>query len=853
MQNTSSFPRARLSVTLLLLLSASLGVRAQEAQPAAGASDTPAAAPQQRESRFDSSFLHHIDGQPQVDLSVFAHSNRVLPGMHTVLLRLNEQTIGMRDIDFVSQEGKIDAQPCLTVPFLKELGVKVEAFPALLSVDEKDCASALKVLPDAFTRYDQSKNILNISIPQAALDNRARGYIPQDMWDDGATTFWTSYRASFNRSRYTGGESNQHNNTTFISLRNGLNVGAWRLRANGTYYDSGSRSKWDWDDRYIERTINPWRGVLRLGDSYTSGDIFMGFRFRGLQLRSDEGMLPDSQRGYAPVIRGIASGYAKVTVRQQGNVIYSTFVPAGPFVIDDLYSTPGAGDLEVEVEEMGGRTTRFLQPFASLPMLMREGIWKYNFAVGEHRHTYSGVSKPWLGQATAAYGLPWGLTAYGGGMVAQHNYQSAAIGLGWNLEYLGAISADIIGSRAEDKRGKKRSGHAAHIQYAKSFPGAGTDFTLAGYRYSSEGFRSLDDAVRDRAYDNRYAYEYGRQHEYQLSLSQRLGNRASLSFNYFGIAYRNAPRNATYANLGFSSFVGIVGYSLNYSINRSPWSQKDRSFMLTLSIPLGARQTASYSMNTTNNSGTTNDVSLSGPLTDDYALTYSVQTGLTSGNGDNNGNYGYGSLGYQSPIGTLNVSHGYARHSSNTNIDVSGAIVVDSRGPLLGQNIGETAVIVDAPGAGGVAVNNHPGVRTNSQGRALVPYATPYRENRVSLTPTSDDVDATLEDNVKTVVPTRGAIVVAKFDTVIGRVMLVVLKDKNGQVLPFGATVYDQEGEQRGIVGPVGRVWLTGLHGDVRFDVKWGERQEHQCSFNIDLSEAQGKADMGQREMTCGG
>jgi outer membrane usher protein len=840
---------SRCLVRTALLLASSMGFTSETAgaqQESTGQEESIA--------QFDSNFLHSINGQPKIDLSVFSHSNRVLPGLHSVFVRLNQQAVGMRDIEFVAVDGKLDAQPCLTASTLKSLGVKTEAFLAFQSLDESDCVGALKALPDAFTRYDQGKNVLNISIPQAALDSHARGYIPPEMWNDGTTTFWTAYRVSLNRTHYSYSSGSDSNNTTFASLRSGLNIGPWRFRANGNYYDSGGQAQWDWGDRYVERTINPWRGVLRAGDSFTSGEIFTGLRFRGVQLRSDEGMLPDSQRGYAPVIRGIASGYAKVTVRQRGNVIYSTFVPAGPFVINDLYSTPGAGDLEVEVEEIGGRTTRFIQPFSALPMLMREGIWKYNFALGEYRHNYD-ASKPWLAQATAAYGLPYGLTAYGGGMVAQHNFQSLAVGIGWNLEYLGAVSFDIIGSRSEDQRGDRNSGYAAHIQYAKSFPGSGTDFTLAGYRYSSSGFRSLDDVVRDRSHNGRYRYDYdsyNRQHEYQLSISQRLGPLSSLSLNYFGVAYRNAPRDATYAQVGFNSSIGRVGYSLNYGLNKNPWNQTDRTFMLTFSVPLGARQTASYALNHSNNNGTSNDVSLSGPLNDDYSLTYAVQTGVTSGTDDNNGNHGYGALGYQSPIGTVNVSHAYGRNNRSTTLDVSGAVVIDSRGPLLGQDIGETAVIVDAPGAEGLTVNNYPGVKTNAQGRALVPYATPYRENRILLTATDNDMDASLRDNIQSVVPTRGAIVLAKFDTDLGRVRLVSLRGVNGDYLPFGANVYDDSGEQRGIVGPVGRVWLTGLQDNIVLTVKWGSKQEYSCAFVVNEQVLQDKSAMSPKELTCG-
>ena len=41
-------------------------------------------------------------------------------------------------------------------------------------------------------------------------------------------------------------------------------------------------------------------------------------------------MLPDSLSGYAPTIRGVAQTNARVTVRQNGYIIYSTYVPPGP-------------------------------------------------------------------------------------------------------------------------------------------------------------------------------------------------------------------------------------------------------------------------------------------------------------------------------------------------------------------------------------------------------------------------------------------------------------------------------------------------------------------------------------------
>lgn len=800
---------------------------------------------------FDSSFLHQGKAGTEVDLSVFAYSNRTLPGKKSVMVNLNRQAFGMREIEFRAVDGMDDAQPCLPVSLLKEMGVKVEAFPALQELDAASCEGALTALPSAGTRFDHDKNVLDVSIPQAALDRKARGTVAPELWDNGTTAFWSSYRLTHNAARSSGEQGGGTNNSTFASFRNGLNLGAWRLRANGSYYESAKRSDWDWSDLYAERDVAPWRGWLRLGDSSTPGNIFNSARFRGALLQSDDGMLPDSQRGYAPVVRGIAPSNAKVTVRQNGHAIYTTFVPAGPFVIDDLYSTPGGGDLEIIIEELGGRTTRSFQPFSALPTMLREGTWNYSVAAGEHRQAYLD-ERPLMAQLTFAHGLPLGVTAYGGWTSAEGAYHAGAAGLAFNLREMGAVSVDVTSSRSQGAGGGKQVGTAARLQYAKTFPGMGTDLTLAGYRYNSDGYRSLDDAMRDRARHDVYT-GYERQHEYQLWLSQRIGTMSSLSFNYFGIGYRNAPRNASFLQVSYSSAIGRVGYALNFGVNRSPWQERESTVMLTLSIPLGGRHNASYTMSRTQGQGTNNDVNVSGALTDDYSLTYAVQGGVTNGaQGGGNGGRGYATMGYASPVGLANLSHAYNAGASNTNIDLSGAVVVDNKGVLFGQSIGETAIIVEAPGAAGAIVDSYPGVRTNGSGRALVPYATPYRENRVSLSPDYENANATISQNVATVVPTRGAIVVAKFDTELGRTVLVVLRNVSGTELPFGAAIYAPDGEQRGVVGPVGRAWLTGLQGASRYTVKWGGAQEQHCSFEIDVSAEPSDAAEIRKELTCG-
>ena len=129
----------------------------------------------------------------------------------------------------------------------------------------------------------------------------------------------------------------------------------------------------------------PLRAQLTLGESSAPGDIFDSIPFRGLQLASDEDMLPDSLKGYAPVVRGIARSHAQVNVWQNGHVIYQTYVAPGAFEITDIYPTGGSGDLYVTIKEADGSEQRLVVPFASVPVLQREGHLKYSLTGGEYR------------------------------------------------------------------------------------------------------------------------------------------------------------------------------------------------------------------------------------------------------------------------------------------------------------------------------------------------------------------------------------------------------------------------------------------------------------------------------------
>lgn len=99
-----------------------------------------------------------------------------------------------------------------------------------------------------------------------------------------------------------------------------------------------------------------------MGQYDLSSNLYDTFHFTGASLESDESMLPPDLQGYAPQITGIAQTNAKVTVAQNGRVLYQTTV-AGPFNISDLGQSFGVNWMSLLKKKMAVPI-----PFRSVPL-----------------------------------------------------------------------------------------------------------------------------------------------------------------------------------------------------------------------------------------------------------------------------------------------------------------------------------------------------------------------------------------------------------------------------------------------------------------------------------------------------
>jgi len=783
-------------------------------------------------------------GMDKADLSAFESGSQA-PGIYHVDIIVDDAFLETGDIQFTASKadnGDASLQPCLSLAQLKRWGVKTALFPAL-DAEKSGCVN-LQAIPQASADFQFAAQRLVLSIPQAAIDLPARGYVPPEMWDEGITAAMLNYSLSGANSRARAGEG-VSSNTQYANLRPGVNIGPWRLRNYTTWSrDAAGKDQWDTVYSYLQRAVIPLKAQLTLGDSSAPADVFDSMPFRGVQLASDDDMLPDSLKGYAPVVRGIARTNAQVVIRQNGYQIYQSYVAPGAFEITDMYPTGGAGDLDVTIKEADGSEQHFTLPYASVPVLQREGRLKYALTGGQYRAYNSSVEKTPFGQVSGIYGLRNGITLYGG-VQGSGKYQSFAVGTGKNMGDFGALSADVTQAWSTLAHTAKTQGQSLRARYSKNVLNTGTHFSIAGYRYSTRGYYGLQDVLD--SYGDSSALQNRRRNRVELTMSQTLGDeRGALTLSAAREDYWNTDKSMASWSVGYNNNWNNISYGVTwtYSKNGGPTSSgsgstktydHDQLLAFTVSVPLDKflpQTWANYGLNTSKNNGTTHSIGMNGVALNNSALNWNIQQGYGT---DGVGYTGTLNGDYKGTYGEVTAGYGYDKHSERLNYGVQGGILAHADGITLSQPLGETNALIKAPGAHGVNIRNQSGVRTDYRGYTVVNNLSVYRKNDLALDPENMPDDVELEINTRTVTPTRGAVVKADYLSKVGRRVLMTLTT-HGQFVPFGAVVTLADDDKGSfIVGDRGQVYLTGLRDQGTVLATWGHQPHQQCRADFSL------------------
>lgn len=779
-----------------------------------------------------------------VDLSRFSEANFVSPATYLLDLKINGKSFGQKKIKYIYSPGnKKVSLACITPDIVNSLALKENALKLIHTINE-DCRD-ITTIPSVMV--ENHSGTLDITIPQAWMKYSDPDWVPPERWDHGVSGILLDYNISGNSTRQA--QVSRSGNNYSIYGQAGANLGTWRLRAKyqGSYSPEYHVKRFDWDQFYAYQPLPMHAAKITLGEIYLNSQVFDSVRFTGVNLASDERMLPPNLQGYAPQIRGVAKSNAKVTVSQGDHIIYETTVPAGPFNIQDLNSGI-RGELDVQVEEQDGSISTFQVHAASIPYLTRPGYIRYNTSVGRPSEFQHRLNGPMFYAGDFSWGMSNNWSLYGGAILTGRNYNSWALGLGRDMDMLGALSVDATQSIIKQPNDSRLQGMSFKLSYAKTFDEYNSTITFAGYRFSQKTFRTLSQYLDVRENSREY---YGREKEMYTIMGNKTfwpDNPDLRTMLFLTYTHQNYWDRTGQDRYGFSlarafRIANMEGISTNLSLFRSTYrGRRDDSLALTFSVPIGNSRWAGYEMQGKGRSATQ---MASYSHNSDYNNLWRVRAGA-----DHKGKTAVdGFYMHRAPTAELNLNMSYQQDSFiSLGGSARGGMTATRFGAALhnGSSTTDTArIMVDTFGVSGVPLNNE-SVRTNYFGIGVVPDVVSYRSFDTRIDVDMMDSDIEISRAISTNTLTEGAIGYERFNTAQGEKILALIRLGNGSYPPFGAEVFNSEGINVSMIMDDGAAFISGVKFNERLKVVW--EGETQCHIVVP---PEGKYDRSQVFMPC--
>lgn len=768
-----------------------------------------------------------LNDRKNIDLSHFSRSGYIMPGIYNMVVRINKNDLPEQPIAFYApKDDHNGSRACINKALAYKLGFKEEVQGKLRWWHQGECLDE-KSVNGMEIHGDLSTSSLYLNIPQAFLEYVSEDWDPPSRWEEGIPGLLFDYNInSRTQHQQDGSKANSisGNGTT------GINIGAWRMRADWQgnmdhqtgMYPTNSKTL-EWSRYYLYRALPSLRAKMTLGEDFLSSGLFNSFRFAGISMLSDDSMLPPNLRGYAPEIVGVAKTNARITVSQQGRVLYETSVAAGPYRIQDINDAV-SGELNVRVEEQDGSVGEYTVNTSSIPYLTRPGSVRYKLAAGrpvDRRHHSQG---PIFATGEYSWGVSNGWSLYGGAL-AGVNYSAISLGIGKDLMALGALSLDATQSRTrlkgigEDNRKiETLSGGSYRLSYSKTFDEYDSQVTFAGYRFSQKNFMSMSDYLDAR----KYGIHTGNGKEmYTVTFNKLFRNLELTAYaNFSHEAYWDKRANDRY-NLTLSRYFNLGRlYNLNLSLTayRNLYNGiKDDGMYASLSIPWGKNGTVSYNA-AVNRDDTTHSMSYNGQV--DEQSNYQLSAGTTR--------YGNTASAYYSREGdiakmSINASYQAGRYQA-VGISAQGGLTLTAKGGALHRTgiSGGTRMLVDTEGVKDIPVRGYGKIlRTNRWGKAVISDVNSYYRNKATIDLDQLGEQAEATSSVVQATLTEGAIGYRKFNVIAGSKAMVVIRLVDGSEPPFGATVLNKRQQETGIVSEGGNAYLSGIEPGEIMTVRW--------------------------------
>lgn len=579
----------------------------------------------------------------------------------------------------------------------------------------------------------------------------------------------------------------------------------------------------------LVRDMPEKRMSYRFGDTINRGGQWgRPVRFGGIQIGTNFAIRPDFVTFPTASLSGDAALPSSVDVLVGNSSRFADEVPAGPFVIEDLPTVNGAGEVTAVVTDLLGRETIISQPFYASPSLLRRNLHDFSFETGLLREEFGVESNNYddtpFFTGTYRYGYTDQFTAEAH---AEFETERQAFGVSGAalVDVYGVLSGSAAGSVGDDVQGGL---------FQLGFERSARDISVSAFgRITTGDYIDLgvDNDLRSTDAEGRF--------------------RVSLPFEAWGTlsssySYRHFKRDSDDHILsgGYSVGIPLIG-AFNVTALRIFGAASETIVTANLTIPLGPRTSASGRVQYSKGSDEllkTVEARHTAPLEGGF--------GGFASYSDNGFTRSRGELSYSSRVGVGSAAASRVDGETGVRLNAVGGVAVADGGAFLSRRIVDSFAVASVPDQEGVRVysENRLVGRTGSDGRLLIHNLRAYEANRISIDPRDLPPDADVSRTSIAVAPRARGGVTVEFPVEASRLALLTVTLEDGSPVPPGTAARVGDRPETFPVGFDGQVQLRGAKLGDRISIDLGRGL---CFFTLDREVPDDPlADLGR--FTCG-
>ncbi|HDT4049098.1 TPA: fimbrial biogenesis usher protein [Enterobacter bugandensis] len=755
---------------------------------------------------FDTDALKNQGLDPAI-ADYYSLAPRFTPGYHNVTVNINGKKRTLMPVKF-NEEGV----PCIDNAFLENAGLKKK-------IKRGTCPQIHQYWSGSTVESSPDIEEISLVVPPDALDP---DYGRQFAEVNGGRAAMLNYSMFGTHNQYDDENTDRFQST----FEMGFNAGDWIVRSTQLISD-GSDQDFEAESlyTYAQRTFSDYGVMVQGGQINVANSRFSIPGIYGVQMMPDNALAPQGKTGVE--VTGIARNpQARVDIRQGGQLIYSTLVPAGPFSLDDVPLANLNTDLNVTVTESDGSENHFTVAASTFRSNHVGRAPGFTMAVGRVEDMQdSRYENPWVVSANNGWSINKRMNFMAGMVMADNHYY----GFSGNLDTVPVQNLYAsLGFLASIDNQTQTDGNKTTLDLGYSLPW-GVGISLGG-SYGTPDYREMQELYGDEDDISQTKYDTN----VGINWSNLTLGRFSLSY------YRNESWNSEYDSRRFISSWSQSFKYFNISVNwESDVSRGDESdndlFYVNVSIPLGRTGVTTSSWYRESEGKSSYGTRAMGALNAENQYV----VGVSQDHDENTTNWD-SSLNSNLHYTNLALSAGGDNDSNyNYSAALSGGIVAHGDGVTFSPyRVEDTYAIakLDKPVAGIEIATSRGSVWTDKWGQAVVPSLSPYRESNIEINTQSLPGNLDVRNGRTAIKASHGAVARWEFATLSQRRVLLAISRADGTPLPEGVTIVNEAGDYVTTAPEDGVIFLNDISAGQPL---YARLEEGRCKLTYTLPEAE--------------